>query len=75
MALENLHMKYVRVEGCILGEKNAQERLAEDRLFLYTSEKIRSSCHWSEPQLQNQVQFYSFPYLFNFFSCGILSQI
>lgn len=52
--------EYVRVEDCILGEKNAKERLIEDRLFLYTFEKIISSFHWSKPQLQNQVSFYSF---------------
>lgn len=66
VTLENLHMKYVRVEDCILGEKNAEERLIEDRLFLYTSEKIISSFHWSKPQLQNQVSFYSFASLWLF---------
>lgn len=75
VTLENLHMKYVRVEDCIVGEKKAKERLIEDRLFLYTFEKITSSFHWSKPQLQNQVSFYSFASLFNFLSCDILSQI
>jgi hypothetical protein len=32
MSLENLHMRYMEVEGCVLEEKKALERLIGDMI-------------------------------------------
>lgn len=63
MTLENLHMRYVKVEGEL-----GRYTYLKKQYLPFISFHLKS-------KLQNQVSFYSVRHLLNFLSCSTVSQI